>query len=132
MNKITSYQEYVSEMKRQIDMVMEKLYAFEKTEQNSGVKECYEIAKIIMNLGSVSDKLRPYLHNNIPPQHSIINEWLLNIDVEKLNTIFSVALLRYTGVIKSNIEYWIDFRDKVSVKLEQDGKDSKRILVGLL
>lgn len=132
MNNITTYEDYMIEMKKQIDIVMEKLYVFEKSENNSGVRECYEIAKIILNLGSVSDNLRPYLHNNIPPQHTIINDWLLNIDVEKLNTIFSVALLRYTGVIRQKIDSWVEFRDKVSLKLEKEGKDSKKILVGLL
>lgn len=132
MNENISYEQYVTDMKKQIDTVMVKLYQFEKNDKNSGVRECYEIAKIVMGLGSVSDKLRPYLHNNIPPQHTIINEWLSHIQIEKLDSVFLVALLRYTGVIKHGINNWVDFRNKVVEKLENEGKDSKKILVGLL
>lgn len=129
-NKI-AYEKYVEDIKLEISTVMENLYKFEKSESNAGVKECYQMVKIVMKLGSVSDRLRPYLKNNIPAQHILIDQWIKSIDVERLDTVLLVAMLRYTAPVSKNLTQWTEFRDKIVVKLNNQGKDSNQILLGL-
>lgn len=131
---INTYEEYLEEMKVQISSLMEKLYQYKEEPGNKGsaIKECSELASLVIDLGSVSDKLRPYFNINIPPQHGLIDEWLKNINIEKLQLVFCVAMLRYTYAISKGLKNWIEFRDKVAIKLDNEGKDSKKILKGLL
>lgn len=130
--EIKTYEEYVTYIKSRINEVMEILYKFEPSEKNNGIFECSLLAEIIMDLGTISEKLRPYTNNNIPTQHKLIDEWIEIIDIEKLNSLFLVGFLRYTFVAKNSLKNWIDLRDKVAIKLDLSGKESKKILRGLL
>lgn len=135
MNKeIKTYEEYVTYIKVRINEVMEKLYQFsqKENESGSGLIECSALAKLIMELGTISETLRPYTNNNIPTQHKLIDEWIEIIDIEKLDCLFLVSFLRYTFVARNGLKNWIDLRDKVAIKLDLSGKESKKILKGLL
>lgn len=128
---LETYEQYVQEMKLKISDLTEKLYEFKKTENNSGMSECSQLANLVMNLGSVSNALRGVLNNHIPIQYELLDEWLGNIDVNRLEPLFLTGLIRYSSVAKDGLKNWIPLRDKIAVRTESMGLDSKKILVGL-
>lgn len=128
---LETYEQYVQEMKLKISDLTEKLYEFKKTENNSGMSECSQLANLVMNLGSVSNALRGVLNNHIPIQYELLDEWLGNIDVNRLEPLFLTGLIRYSSVAKDGLKNWIPLRDKIAVRAESMGLDSKKILVGL-
>lgn len=85
-----------------------------------------------MNLGSVGDSLRGVFKNNIPVQDKLIDQWLGELNVERLDVLFLVAFLRYTFVARKSLTNWIPLRDKTAIKIDPiEGKESKKILIGL-
>lgn len=131
-DEIKTYQEYVTYIKGRINEVMEKLYQFSYKENQNGMVECRDLAKLIMELGTIDETLRFYTNNNIPTQHKLIEEWIEIIDIEKLDCLFLVSFLRYTFIAKKGLKNWIELRDKIAIKLDLSGKESKKILRGLL
>lgn len=130
--EINTYEEYVEEMTSQINELTNKLYSFKKTETDSGRNLCTELAGLTMNLGSVGDSLRGVFKNNIPVQDKLLDQWLGELDVQRLDVLFLVAFLRYTFVARKSLTNWIPLRDKTAIKIDSiEGKESKKILIGL-
>jgi hypothetical protein len=127
-----TYEGYVQKMNDEIDRVMNHLYLYQpNNESSTGLAECGELARLVMNLGVVSDVLRPVLKNNIPTQYEILDQWFQRIDIEKLDTLFGVGLLRFTFVAKDHMKEWKILRDKMSILLEKRGRNPQKVLRGL-
>jgi hypothetical protein len=131
IKEIDIYNEYIEKMRLQINQVMEKLYIFKKEDNNTGMNECSDLAQLVMRLGTVSEKLRPYTNNRTPIQYQLIDDWIDIIDVKKLDCLFLTAFLRYTFVAKNGLKNWSKLRDETAIKIDSIGKNSKSLLRGL-
>ncbi len=130
--EIKNYEDYVKAIHEDIDRVMTLLYQYQKDDDtSSGISECKELASLVMTLGVVSDILRPVLKNNIPIQATILDEWFQKIEIEKLDNLFLIGLLRFTNVAKNQMTQWFILRDKIAALLEQRGENPKVKLRGL-
>ena len=129
--ELKTYEEYVIAMNLQISLIMEEIYHFKETQTNSGVYECGKLSKIIMQLGAVSNNLRPYLNNNIPTQYEILDNWIIGLEIDKIQPLFLIAFIRYTFNAKKRLKNWNSLRDKIAIRLEDLGKNSQSILRGL-
>lgn len=132
MKEINTYEEYVKYIEEQIDTIINQLYLFKKTEQNNGMKECQSLAELTFNLGSVSNSLRGILNNRIPTQYELLDNLFNKVDINKLDNLFCIALLRYTFTSRNGMKQWIRVRDEIKEKLEKDNLESKKLLKGLL
>lgn len=130
-NKIHTYEQYVEEMKLQIAQLTQRLYDFKKNDINKGMAECVDLSEMIFALGAVSKNLRSVFNNHIPTQYDLIDSWLGSLDVDKLEILFLVSFLRSTVVAREGLNNWMPLRDKIAVKLEGAGFDSKKLLKGL-
>lgn len=129
--ELKTYEEYVIAMNLKISLIMEEIYHFKETQTNSGVYECGKLSKIIMQLGAVSNNLRPYLNNNIPTQYEILDNWIIGLEIDKIQPLFLIAFIRYTFNAKKRLKNWNSLRDKIAIRLEDLGKNSQSILRGL-
>lgn len=132
MKEINTYEEYVEYIENEIEKVINTLYAFKKTDNASGMKECQSLAELTFNLGSVSNSLRGILNNKIPTQYELLDNLFNRVDINKLDNLFCLALLRYTFTSRNGMTQWIRLRDEIKEKLEKENLDYKRIMKGLL
>lgn len=132
MKEINTYEEYVEYIENEMEKVINNLYAFKKTDNASGMKECQSLAELTFNLGSVSNNLRGILNNRIPTQYELLDNLFNKVDVNKLDNLFCLALLRYTFTSRNGMKQWIRVRDEIKEKLEKDNLESKKLLKGLL
>lgn len=129
--ELKTYEEYVIAMKLKIALLMKKIYEFEKTDKNTGMYESSELAGLIIGLGTISDKLRPYMNNYIPTQYALLDEWLGSLVVEKIEILFLIGFIRGTFGARNGLNNWIALRDRIALKLKNEGHDEKSILRGL-
>ncbi len=129
--EIKNYEDYVKAIHQDIDEVMNLLYQYKRDETKKGRMECRELAMLVMKLGVVSDMLRPIVKNYIPIQAEILDKWFENIEIEKLDSLFLMSLLRYTNVAKNQMTQWFIVRDKIAALLEQRGENAQQKLIGL-
>ena len=126
-----TYEDYANDMQKEINELMLILYGFKKDETN-GSYECSLLIKLIMKLGSgMSDKLKSFFGNNTLIQKNILENWIDNLDVEKLDAFLLVTFVRTTYTSRMVLKNWIELRDKIKIKLDNENKDSKNILRGL-
>ncbi len=132
MQEINNYEDYVNYIENEIDTVINKLYLFKKTEQNNGMHECTLLANLTFNLGSVSDSLRGILNNQIPTQYELLDKLFNEININKLENLFCIALLRYTFTSRHGMKEWLRVRDEIKNKLEKENLEVKKLMKGLL
>jgi hypothetical protein len=124
-----SIENYYDEMKKKVDNLINLLNNFD--ENSDGRKECTEIARLTLDLGVLSNKLRVLFNNYIPVQIELLDYFYKNLNVDKLTNLFCVAILRNCYLVKDDMTQWYIIKDKMIQKMIEKGDDPKSILRNL-
>lgn len=60
-----------------------------------------------------------------------VDQLLHTADVSRVHPTMLVAIVRSTFPVRTKLRFWKDFRDRAAQRLDNLGRDSKRILRGL-
>lgn len=108
-----------------------------KIHNNSNEDSDFIISSIISNLEKQNhDNLLKQYNNLIllleTNQLNIYNKILNNINIEKLDVLFIIALLRLSYLFKSNLSEWNIFLNKSIIELNNRKLNTNQLLIGLI
>jgi hypothetical protein len=128
-----TYEQYQENMKDRIEKLITKLHNYKKFgNSNKEIMYCTEICSLIMDLGSgLTPSLKNVLNNQIPTQVNLLEDFLNKIDVEKMEIVFSLCIIRVTSQSKNSLKSWLILRDSLYEKLAKTEKNPKSIMCGL-
>lgn len=133
-HQYASYKKYEICMRKRIDELIEQLNNFNSEEKNTGkqIVQCSKICRLIMDLGSgMTPALKSFFNFQIPQQNYLLEELLDKVEVQKLDVVFLVCIIRTTSQAKNNLKNWHSLRDRIYDHIETLGEDAKSIMRGL-
>ncbi len=106
----------MSKLSLKLKTIKEKIYFFQGSLDDE-LDLLEEIADVFISYGEMfSNEMNDIL--NLKPEVNYIdlNDWMASLDIEKIDILFSSAILRYSFSMKDNLHCWNDLLSSVSKK----------------